>query len=102
VSLKKFTAETAKDAEKTSASSAHSAVKCFFKSTEAFTTKELHKSTLEIVRPHFSERQDNAASLYKKLAKTERASNDIKTVVSAAYTGRVELLFVPIGIECWG
>ena len=63
---------------------------------------ELRQRGWEIVAPFFSERLDNAASKYRHLAGTGRTSTDLKEIVSAAINGRLESLFVALGIRRWG
>ena len=49
-----------------------------------------------------SKPQQDAAAQYRNYAATERASNDIRKVISAAYDGRIESLFVASDQEQWG
>jgi hypothetical protein len=63
---------------------------------------ELHRSAWTIVEPLFLKSQKVAVDRFKQFAETEMASHDIKVVIPAAYFGKVEILFVPIGIHQWG
>ncbi len=49
-----------------------------------------------------SKPQHEAAAQYRDYAATERASNDIREVMPAAYDGRIESLFVASDQEQWG
>jgi hypothetical protein len=64
--------------------------------------KELHQQAWALVRPVFRESRDRWAALYARLAGTGRTSADIAEIVRASYAGRVEVLFVPLGWDCWG
>jgi hypothetical protein len=66
--------------------------------------EELHSLTWELVKPRFEADQKQASDLYHQQAgmDTGRAANDLSEIVLAAYQGRVEQLFVPLGVEQWG
>jgi hypothetical protein len=49
-----------------------------------------------------SKPQQDAAAQYRDYAATERASNDVREVIPAAYDGRIESLFVTSDQEQWG
>ncbi len=49
-----------------------------------------------------SKPQQDAAAQYKHHAETERASNDVRKIIPAAYDGRIESLFVASDQEQWG
>ena len=69
---------------------------------ETMNAEDLHRNAWIIVKPFFQQEQKNAADKYRQFAGSERASSNIKEIVSASYYGRVELLFVAIGIQQWG
>lgn len=69
---------------------------------EELSSKELHQRAWEILKPHFLQEQEAAAGRYAQLRETERASDELEKILPAAYFGRVEELFVPIGVEVWG
>ncbi|MEJ2597999.1 MAG: hypothetical protein P8Z00_06665 [Anaerolineales bacterium] len=66
--------------------------------------KQLHQRAWEAVEPIFSVAQQDAISRYEALAgmDSDEASNEIKEVVKAASYGRVETLFVALGVHRWG
>lgn len=64
--------------------------------------EDLQAKAWEIVEPLFSQAKQEAIDHYKELTPTGRASNDLKEVVPAAYYGRVEELFVAVGVQQWG
>jgi hypothetical protein len=69
---------------------------------ELLKPEELQAKAWEIVEPIFLQEQQEAIEHYKELTPTGRASTDIKEVVPAAYYGRVEQLFVAVGVQQWG
>lgn len=66
--------------------------------------KELHQRAWQVVEPIFSASQQEATSRYKELAGmgSDEASNDLNEIVKAAFYGRVETLFVALGVQRWG
>ena len=69
---------------------------------ELMAAEDLHTQAWAIVQPHFLKAQHEAAAAYERLLGLGRASGDVETVVSAAYNGQVERLFVAVGVQCWG
>lgn len=69
---------------------------------EGLKPEELHPQGWEIAKPHFLHAQQEAADRYRQLAGSERATTDIKEIVPAAYDGRIDVLFVAVGIQRWG
>jgi hypothetical protein len=63
---------------------------------------DLHQKAWSIAAPHFKQAQDAATAQYQALAETERASADLQEVAPAAFFGRVETLFTPVGEQRWG
>ncbi|HAG85090.1 MAG TPA: hypothetical protein DCL61_29060 [Cyanobacteria bacterium UBA12227] len=64
--------------------------------------EELQAQAWEIVEPLFLKSQQEAIDHYRELAQTGRSSSNIKEAVSAAYYGRIEELFVAVGVQQWG
>jgi hypothetical protein len=73
-------------------------------SPEEMSAKELHEHAWAIVHPLFLSTQKEAAARYEQLAgaDTGEASSDLREVIPAAYHGRVETLFVAVGLQQWG
>jgi len=69
---------------------------------EGVRAEELHQQAWEIVRPVLEKTVNNAAAQYDELVGTGRSSNDAREVVQAAYYGRVDSLFVALGVHLWG
>jgi hypothetical protein len=63
---------------------------------------ELHQKAWEIVEPHFTRVVEDAASYYRDLSSTAVTSTELSETVSAAYYGRVQQLFVAVGVQRWG
>jgi hypothetical protein len=64
--------------------------------------EELQERAWAAVKPHFQRAQDEAVAQYRHLAGTGRATGDISAVVTAAYDGRIDTLFVAVGVHQWG
>lgn len=69
---------------------------------DGLSARELHAQAWEILQPHFSRAQEQAASQYREMAGTDRASDDLRRIVPASYQGRIESLFVGVGVQRWG
>jgi hypothetical protein len=69
---------------------------------EELSPEDLHLEAWTIVLPHFQKAQQEAIARYQQLANTERASKDIRAIVPAAHYGRVDTLFVALGLQYWG
>jgi hypothetical protein len=71
---------------------------------EELSAQELHQRAWTLVQPRFQQEQKNAEAYYRQLAGADKrlACNEIERVVPAAYHGRVEFLFVAVGLQRWG
>ena len=69
---------------------------------EGLRPEQLQERAWAVVQPHFSQAQEGAAAQYRQLVGTGRAINDILSIVMAAYDGRIDSLFVPVGVQQWG
>ena len=63
---------------------------------------DLHVAAWNMVRPYFEADRKRALTAYQDLAGSSRSSNDKKQVLSSAYQGRIESVFLPCGIQRWG
>ncbi|MFB2837408.1 hypothetical protein [Floridanema evergladense] len=70
--------------------------------TKISTPEELQSEAWQIVEPIFSQAQQEAIAYYQESAAAQRASTDIKEAVPAAFYGRIEQLFVAVGVQQWG
>jgi hypothetical protein len=69
---------------------------------DGLSARELHERAWSILEPRFRKAQERAAAQYREFAGTGRASDDIVTIVASAYHGRVDSLFVTVGVQRWG
>jgi hypothetical protein len=71
-------------------------------SPEALSAEELHARAWAIVEPYFRREQERAAAQYSELCGTGRTAADLRAIVPAACQGRVDSLFVAVGVQRWG
>ena len=64
--------------------------------------QELHESAWKLAEPYYTQQKQSAIEHYHELAGTGKASTDLQEAVSAAYYGRVDQLFVAVGLQQWG
>jgi hypothetical protein len=69
---------------------------------DGLSARELHERAWSILEPYFRKAQEKAAAQYRDFAGTGRASHDVKTIVASAVHGRVDSLFVAVGVQLWG
>jgi hypothetical protein len=69
---------------------------------ELATPDELHDLAWQIVRPLLKRERDDRAKRYWDVIGTGLATNRVTITVPAAYAGRVDTLFVPVGKQRWG
>jgi hypothetical protein len=62
----------------------------------------LRRQAWKIVQPFFLKAREEAAARYRQQMGTGLASKDIREVIPAAVHGKVEALFVPVGVQLWG
>lgn len=64
--------------------------------------EDLLERAWSVAEPHFAVGREAAARKYGNLVGTGLASSSVEDIVSAAFQGRVESLFVPVGRQVWG
>ena len=69
---------------------------------EGMSTEHLHRQAWEIVAPYFQKEVNDALAQYRQSSGTGLTSRDIREIVTAAFHGRVGLLFVALGCHQWG
>jgi hypothetical protein len=69
---------------------------------EGLQPEELRREAWRLVEPYFLKVQQEATAQYKQLAGGDRASNQIEKILPAAHDGRVDFLFVAVGVQQWG
>jgi hypothetical protein len=71
-------------------------------SPDSLSLDKLHSSTLAIALEHFQQARKKAADKYFESWHTRRVSNELTDVLPAATSGRVDTLFVAVGVQIWG
>lgn len=70
---------------------------------ELWNQEDIHHQAWSVVEPHFMKGRAAAEGRYEEMKGTNRVSNDLRTIVTAAYYGRVDTLFVTVGVQQqWG
>jgi hypothetical protein len=69
---------------------------------EELTPEELHSQAWPLVQPTFMKAREKAAARFSQLAGTGQTTIDVKEAVLAAHNGRVDVLFVALGVQVWG
>lgn len=64
--------------------------------------EDLHEQAWGILEPHFLIAQEEAVAQYRQFAGTDRASDSLKEIVPAACEGRIDVLWVAVGVQQWG
>ncbi len=65
-------------------------------------TEGSHRKAWAVVEPYFLRARAAAAASYRAAAGSSRASDDLRTILPAAYYGRIECLFLAEDQEQWG
>ena len=63
---------------------------------------ELHARAWAVVAPLFDAERNAAAERLRSLASTRQATTDLRTALTGALEGRLDTLFVPVGVRTWG
>jgi hypothetical protein len=63
---------------------------------------DIYYESKKILEPHFKKVQEDALALYGNLAPTERASDNIKEIIKAAFSKRISHLFINPAEKKWG
>jgi hypothetical protein len=69
---------------------------------ESLTPEELHEQAWALVEPVFKEAREESTARYYQLAGTGGTTSDVKEAVLAAHQGRIDVLFVAVGVQAWG
>jgi hypothetical protein len=69
---------------------------------EEMTPEDLHQKAWAIVETVFKEERKAGYARYRQLAGTGQTTTDVTEAVLAAYHGRIDVLFVAVGVEVWG
>lgn len=71
-------------------------------SPEQLRPEELHAQAWPLVQPFFMKAQEKADAQYRQLSGGGQTITDMKDAVLAAHHGRVDVLFVALGVQVWG
>lgn len=66
---------------------------------DALSTAELHARARSFLDSHFRKIQEDEVLRYRELAGTRRTSHSLAEIIRASCQGRVELLFVAVGVQ---
>ncbi len=69
---------------------------------EGMKPEELHPPAWAIVEPIFKKERKAGYARYRQLAGTGQTTTDVIEAVLAAHHGRIEVLFVAVGVQVWG
>lgn len=69
---------------------------------EEMNVPDLHENAWGLVQPVFTKDRLEAASRYADLSATDKTTDETDEAVQAAIHGRVDTLFVDVGVEVWG
>jgi hypothetical protein len=65
-------------------------------------TVELHQDAWALVHPHYQQIRQQAVEMYQQMQGTGRTTVRVREAVTAASHGRMDTLFVPVGVHRWG
>ncbi len=69
---------------------------------EGLRPEALQAQAWPLVAPVFKKARQEAAHHYRQLVGTGQTTRDVREAVVAAHEGRVETLFVAVGVQVWG
>lgn len=64
--------------------------------------EELHEAATRLLEPRFRKAREEAMERCMALAEAGRSSTDLREAAPAAWHGRVDFAFVPLGVQRWG
>jgi len=64
--------------------------------------EDLHQRAWAIVAPVFKKEREAEYARYQQLAGTGQTTTDVTEAVRAAFQGRIDVLFVAVGVQVWG
>lgn len=69
---------------------------------ELLGANRLHELAWDLVQPYFTAEERQAVAKFQNLTGTGKTSTDLNEILAAANEGRVESLFVAVGVQEWG
>lgn len=70
--------------------------------TDFMQPEELHSHALKVMEPHLKKTQENHLFQFEQLYDTEKTSDDLMEIITAAYSKRVAVLFFNPDVKIWG
>jgi len=71
-------------------------------SHEHLRPEELQEQAWPIVEPYFRQEMETVVEQYRQLAATDKATDSIEEIVTAAFYGRVDKLLLVVDTQVWG
>jgi len=71
-------------------------------SHEHLRPEELQEQAWPIVEPYFRQEMETVVEQYRQLAATDKATDNIEEIVTAAFYGRVDKLLLVVDTQVWG
>jgi hypothetical protein len=65
-------------------------------------SEELHAQAWVLVEPFFKKSRDEAVARFRQLEGSGKTCTDLSRTLAYAHQGRIEILFVAIGVQVWG
>ncbi len=65
-------------------------------------SEELHAQAWGLVEPFFKKSRDEAVARFRQLEGSKKTSTDLSQTLAHAHHGRIEVLFVTVGVQVWG
>jgi len=69
---------------------------------ENISAGELHSEAWDIVKPYFEEKLEGTKARYHELKGTGKTSDNILEIVPSSFHGRINDIFVTVGVQQWG
>jgi hypothetical protein len=69
---------------------------------EGMKPEDLHPQAWAIIEPVFKKEREAGYARYRQLAGTGQTTTDVTEAVLAAHHGRIDVLFVAVGVQVWG
>lgn len=69
---------------------------------EHMNEEQLHAKALEVVQPYIQKQIEKAKDRYYEMKGVEKTANMIPDLLSAAIQGRIDTLFLGVGVQYWG
>ncbi|MDZ4669854.1 MAG: hypothetical protein SH821_03190 [Phototrophicales bacterium] len=71
-------------------------------SPEHLRPEELQEQAWQIVEPYFGQEMETAIGQYHQFVSTDKATDNVREIIAAAFYGRVDKLFLVADTQMWG